>query len=256
MGPVLVGDGTEETADAIGPDGCKTAVGGGGEGASVVLGEDNFYSCGDSVEDEAATAVLQGVLELAVVDEVLGGGDEGGGELAAEGLGDLDELFWSGAADEDGVGSEDFLVEAWIGEEGGGWHGGEGRGFAVWGMVGGGELLDLGLLQCGIAVGAVGFGDAGVEHGAGLELIDAGGECLGKLVEGWGLQAYEDAGVGTELAHTEGDGGGVHLGGALGVGGELVGEEEDGVDAAHLGEDGDGLGAGIGVVKEGFAALE
>ncbi len=125
--------------------------------------------------------------------------------------------------------------------------------FGVWGEAaarGGGEAEGLAF---GEAV-VVGLGDAGGEHGEagggageGFELL-AEGRCAGYLGH------KDEAGFSAELAGAEGEGAVEAAGFDFGVGGERAGQDEDGVDAAHLGEAGDGGLAGGGEVHESAAA--
>src|SRR5690606_15922924 len=104
--------------------------------------------------------------------------------------------------------------------------------------------------------GGVGRVDAGVEHRGG----GAGGDFLPREVaEGPPFLRSEpekEARVGAELPDAGGEGGGETPGDVFGPGLEGAREEEDGVDAAHLGVEGDGARAGVGRVEEGAASGE
>lgn len=102
----------------------------------------------------------------------------------------------------------------------------------------------------------IGFRDALVEHGARGCGLDGGGE---GAAESGGFRAIgdeDDAGFGAELADALGDGGGDLVGDFRGFFFEGGGEDDDGVEAAHFGEDGDGIRAGGGGIEELAASGE
>lgn len=90
-----------------------------------------------------------------------------------------------------------------------------------------------------------------MEHG--------GGNCFGEAVFEGALEDFrcscnDDAGAGAELSGTEGDGSDEALGDRFATLGHCSGEDEDGIDGAHFGEDRNGLGACCGGVHEGAAS--
>lgn len=253
----LVGDGAGPALDGGGADAGEAGVGGGGVGAAVLHGGADFDAGGVAIEDEAAGFALQDVEEIGGLGEVFGGAVEGGGKLAVEALEGFLELGEAAGADEEGVGAEDFGVQATLGEEIGG-IGGEDGGFAlalrgIGVLVGLGDAGDAGGFFHGGEAVVEGVADAGMEHGAGRGGADGGGEFLGEGLEVGAAEGEDEAGLGAELADAHGDGGLEALDEGDAAFAEGAGEEDEGIEGAHLGEDGDGLGAGRGAIEEGAA---
>ena len=125
-------------------------------------------------------------------------------------------------------------------------------------MVGGhagGQLLHTGSgLHLGTA-GFVGLVDAGGQHGLCALGADGPSCCADKGAERGAVDGQYQAGVGAELPGPHGQRIGKALCQSLGPRGQRLGQQEDGVDAAHLGIDGDGLGAVVGDAQERQAAL-
>ena len=84
----------------------------------------------------------------------------------------------------------------------------------------------------GVSIGVAGDCGEGVA-GGGDEVVEAGA-----------VGGDDEAGVGAELAGPHGEGADEGLAEVGAAGGEGAVEQEDRVDGAHLGVDGDGLGAG------------
>jgi hypothetical protein len=260
VGEALVGDGADEAVDAVGADGGEEAVGGGGVGAAVVHGGAGFDAGAEAVEDNAADFAFEDADEGSEVFEVLPGAVEGGGELAFEAVGEAEEGVEVGALGDDGAGTEDFALEFLVlfdDFEGGFEDAAGGLGCVVVGC--GGGLADF--LEAGDGVpnggaGLVGFGDAAMEHAGWRDVFDEVAGFDGEGFEVLAFEAEEDGGVGAELADAHVDGGDIGFGDFFGAFFEGAGEEEDGVDGAHLGVNGDGVGAGVGGVEEGASAAQ
>ena len=74
----------------------------------------DFDAGGESVEDEAAGFLFEDVDEFAVGGEVVFIAEDGGGEVAGEGVGGLEVVLCGTAADEECVRAEDLVGEVWL----------------------------------------------------------------------------------------------------------------------------------------------
>ena len=164
---VLPADGADPAEDGGGADGRAAAVAGGWVGAAVDDALADLDAGGEAIADETAGAAFSGGEERGGGGEVGVGAVDGGGELAFEGVGDLEHFVGAGAGDEERGRAEDLFGEGRVGEElsGGGLEESWGSAGAG-GSGGGGERSDGRVVGEGGGAGLVGFADASGEHGA------------------------------------------------------------------------------------------
>lgn len=142
-------------------------------------------------------------------------------------------------------------MEVWVGEEVGGVgfeDGGGGLVFGGWTFAEGGDTALA--LESGQSFREVAE-NTGVKHGGGGRFVKAGFE---GAFEGFGCARKDEAGAGAELARSHRDGSDEALGDRFAAFGHCSGEDEDRIDRAHFGEDGDGLRAGCGGIHKGATA--
>ena len=129
-----------------------------------------------------------------------------------------------------------------------------------WGLAGlrfgvaRGERDDAGHFLHDLDALVEGMADARVEHRSGSRSADGGGEIFGEAFKIRAAQAEDEAGFGAELADTHGDGVLEALNDLRAAFLQGAREDEERVEAAHLGEDGDGIGATGGGVEERAAS--
>ena len=211
---------------------------------------------GEAVDHHAAGERRETLDQRGVRGEFLIRAVHGSGQVALQGAEHLMQLRGVVAPHDQRARSEELGLQGLIGQEGlgrDGEQGGQGPTRftgALAGRVGldatptgtRGEPLDVGLL------------DRRGEHhalGRGAEL---GGEMTGEGFRGRGADQQQQAGLRAELADTQRAGRPEAGGDGFATRGEGALEEDDGVDAAHLGVDRDGHLAGRGGVHEGAAA--
>ena len=216
----------------------------------------DFDAGGETVDDDAAGDGLEAGDERGVQAEFGIGAMDGRGEVAVQGAEDGVDFARIGAPDDERARPEDFFLEGGVGDEGLGL-GREERGDGAVGLAAGlalGDHLDAGLGGTGRDAALISLMDAGGEHDA----VGAFGEERGELGdEGFGgrrTDKDDEAGLGAELPDTQRARADEAGGDGLAAGGEGAFEQDDGVDAAHLGVDGDRRRTGGGGVHQGAAA--
>ena len=211
----------------------------------------DFEAGGELVDENAAGDLFQKREDESGLTFVGGGEVEGGSELAFEVFGDFGSLGEGGAEHEEGAGAEDFGLEFGVFDEVRGGDAEDGR--VAFEGVGGVEMRgDAGLGGEGTEFLEVVGSDTWGEHGAaGLGLHRFGVGADEEIIFVFWADEDDEARVGAELADAHG--GGVCEGGGecFGVGGDEMGKDEAGIDAAHFGEDGDGDGPSLGECVEG-----
>lgn len=264
LGGALEADGPGPALDGGGADGGGVLGAGGGEGAAVDHRLADLDARGHAVEDEPADAHLEDGLELAGRRGVVSAGEDRGGEAALDQRGGVVHLLLVGADDGDGGGAEDLFVQLAVVAEAFK-VGPEDRGRGEDRARPAGRVCALG--RAAAEIDALGPGedgqafvelgaDAVAEHGARVGAIHALGE---RAEEGFALVAAlheQQAGAGAHLAVAVDDAGVDPAREGCGVLAEGLGQEEDGIDRAHLGEDGDRIGALAGYVLDRHAALD
>ena len=216
----------------------------------------DFDAGGEAVDDDAAGDGLEAGDERGVLAEFGIGAVDGRGEVAVEGAEDGVDLALIGAPDDERARSEDFFLQGSVGDEGLGF-GREERGHGAVGLAAGltlGDHLDAALGGAGGETLLISLMDTGGEHDA----IGAFGEEHGEL----GDEGFGRGGAGqddqtrlraeltdAERARTDQAGGD-----GFAAGGEGAFEQDDGVDAAHLGVDRDRRRTRGGGVHQGAAA--
>ena len=210
----------------------------------------------ETIDDDAAGEGRETLDQRGVRGEFLIGAMHGGGQVALEGAEHLVQLGGVIAPHDQRARSEELGLQGLVRQEGlgrDGEQGGQGPTrltAALAGRVGldaaatgaGGEPLDVGLL------------DRRGEHhalGRGAEL---GGEMAGEGLGGGGTDHQQEAGLRAELADPQRAGRAEAGGDGFAARGEGTLQQDDWVDAAHLGVDRDRHLAGGGGVHEGAAA--
>lgn len=252
---VLVAHGADEAEEGGWADGGEARIAAGGPGASMLDGGVDLDAGGNSVGNDAAGDFFAGGKEGFQMG-IAGGGEEGGGELTADRAEDLVDLLEIVAVDDEGEGAEEFVSQEGVGKE----RGGVGLvelGAPVSGRAGFGSLsyqLNGRMAAQVSGGGGKAAGDAAVKHGNGCGLLNCGFQEVEERPGPGGVGNEEQAGLGAELPGIGGDGPDEVVGdGAGGVSVEGGRKDDDGVEVAHFGEDGDGVGTGGGGVDEDAA---
>ena len=240
---VLVSDWPQESFDRASADRGAARVGGGGVRAAVHHGVTNLDAGWPAVEQNATG------LEFEDRQQCAGGvivgfvGVHGRGQLALDVLGDGTHLGGVGTAHDQAGGSEHLGLKLLRREEAGGVGGkqsGAARGLAVVGLAAADEVGFS--AECGDAVG-VAVGNVRREHRGGRRLGDGVARGGDERVKAGAVDGDHEAGVGAELAGAHGEGADEGLAQRGAAGSERVVEQEHRIDGAHLGVDGDRLGA-------------
>jgi len=117
LGEVLEADGACEAVNGKAAHGGEPWIGSGGVGASMDHGMRDFDAGGESVEDDAAGFLLEDLDEFAIGGKVVFVAEDGGGEMAGKGAGGLEVVLCFAAADNEGIGAEDFVGEFRLAQE-------------------------------------------------------------------------------------------------------------------------------------------
>jgi hypothetical protein len=97
----------------------------------------------------------------------------------------------------------------------------------------------------------IGLANAGMEHRRRRRGAESIREQFRQMIDLGAFEAKNQAWLGTELPHAHGNRSAQPLGDSRGVLAQGAGQDKHRVEAAHLGEDGDGIGPRGGGVKQG-----
>ena len=216
----------------------------------------DFDAGGEAVDDDAAGDGFEAGDERRVLAEFGIGAVDGRGEVAVQGAEDGVDFTRIGAPDDERARAEDFFLQRSIGDEGLGF-GGEERGDGAVGLAAGlalGDHLDASLGGAGRDAFLVGLMDAGSEHDAVGAFREEYGELADEGFRGGGAGQDDQTGLRAELTDAEGARAEQAGGDGFAACGEGAFEQDDRIDAAHLGVDRDRSRTGGSGVHQGTTA--